>query len=65
MQTQPLGKAFSSLVIQFEEDLRDKSPEEWYDATIKVVDGLFDATTPRGLSEAGVPEHTVQHWYTR
>lgn len=65
MQTQPLGKAFSSLVIQFEEDLRDKSPEEWYDATIKVVDGLFDATMPRGLSEAGVMEHTVQHWYTR
>ena len=60
-----VGDQFSAQVIKFEASLRDTGPDDWYDAVITVIDGLFDACMPLGLKDLGVEEHIRQHWYTR
>ena len=60
-----VGDKFSALVIDFETCMREKNPSEWLDAATKLIDGLFDACTPLGLTDLGVDAHICQHWYTR
>lgn len=60
-----VGDQFSAQVIKFEASLRDTGPEDWYDAVITVIDGLFGACMPLGLTDLGVEEQIRQHWYTR